>query len=111
LVEVDFPRFVDNFHPKMNLVLDRKELFMFWNVFHVFHSAILWVWCMSFCEITSSLMTLLVVLIYFLRYVGTSFMVMFFHQYHTCSLHHDYWLWKNKPKVFNPLRLERWFIG
>jgi hypothetical protein len=29
LVEVDFPRFVDNFHPKMNLVLDRKELFMF----------------------------------------------------------------------------------
>jgi hypothetical protein len=25
LVEVDFPYFVDNFHPKTNLVLDRKE--------------------------------------------------------------------------------------
>jgi hypothetical protein len=42
-----------------------SHLFLLWNVFHVFHSTIPWVWCMSFCEIILSLMTLLVTLIFF----------------------------------------------
>jgi hypothetical protein len=61
---------------------------------------VLQVWCMSFYGINLSLMILLVVLISFLRYVGTLFVVMFLHQYHTYLLHYDYWLWINKLGVF-----------
>jgi hypothetical protein len=86
-------------------------LFLLWHVLHIFHPTILWVWCMSFCKIDLSLMTLLMALIFFLRYANTSFVVMFLHHYHTCLLDHDYWLWKNKLEAFDPSWLERWFIS
>jgi hypothetical protein len=45
---------------------------------------------MNFCEIVLSLIILLIALIFFLRDVGISLIVMFLHQYHVCLLHHDY---------------------
>jgi hypothetical protein len=39
---------------------------------------------MNFCNIVLSLMTLLVALMFVLKYAGTSLVVMFLHQYHTC---------------------------
>jgi len=62
---------------------------------------------MNFCEIVLSLMTLLMALIFFWKYVGTLFMVMFLHQYHACLLHRHYWFWKKKLDMFDPLRLEK----
>jgi hypothetical protein len=49
--------------------------------------------------------------VFFFRYASMSLVVMFFHEYHTYLLHHDYWLWKNKSEAFDPSWLERWFIG
>jgi hypothetical protein len=51
LAKVNLPPFVNDFHSKMDLVLDKE--------------AILQVWCMNFCRIVLSLMTLLVALSYF----------------------------------------------
>jgi len=74
LVKVDLPPFVDNFHLKTDLVLDKKAFILFGYIFHVFHPTIPRIWFMSFCEIVLSMMILLVALI-FLRYVDTSLVV------------------------------------
>jgi hypothetical protein len=100
LAEVDLPPFVDNCHPKMDLVLDRKAF-----IFALTHSQ-----RFSFDGILDMVYELLwdcfVVDDYasgfdfFLRYVDISFVVMFLHQYHAYLLHCNYWLWRNKSKTF-----------
>jgi len=107
LVEVDLTHFIHDFNPKMDLVLD-KETF----IYVLMHSPLLSsngpsIWCMNFSDIVLSLMTLLVALIFFLKYVNTLLMVMFLHQYHAYLLQHDYWIEENKLKAFNPSWLER----
>jgi hypothetical protein len=79
LVEVDLPLFVNNFHPKMDLVLDLKTFI--YALTHFPPSFIWWSfrYGVCFCGIVLSLMILLVASIYFLRYVGTLLVVMFFH--------------------------------
>ncbi len=105
--KVDLPFFVNNFHRKTNLVLDRET----------FISALTHFACLS----SSGLLGMVYELLQdcfvlddftngfdiFLRYASTSFMVMFLHLYHVCLLHHDYWLWKHKLEVLDPSRLER----
>jgi hypothetical protein len=79
LAKVDLPLFVDNFHPEVNLILDREAFIFTWLIPHVFHLVVLWVWCMNFCDVVLSLMTLVVSLISYWRYVGTLLVVMFLH--------------------------------
>ncbi len=98
LAKVDLPPFVNDFIQRWILFWIKRHLFLFWHVFHIFHLVILRVWCMNFCKIVLSLMILLVALIYFLKYVNTLLVVMFFHQYHTCLLHYDYWLTKTSQR-------------
>ncbi len=111
LIEVDLPPFVDDFHPKMDCVLD-KEAFIF-TLTHSPHLSFdgpsgvvfeLWRDCFVPDDSIGGFD-------FFLRYVGTSLVVMFFNQYHVCLLHCDNWLWRNKLEVFDPSWLERWFIG
>jgi hypothetical protein len=79
LVEVDLPLFVDDFHPEMDLVLDREAF-----IFALTHLP-----CLSFDDLSSTvyeilkdylflMIQLIVVLISYLRYVGTSFVVTVF---------------------------------
>jgi hypothetical protein len=103
LVEVDFHPFVNDFDLEMDLVLDRKAF-----IFVLMRSPHL-----SFGSLLSMVYELLQYFLvpddfasgfdFFLRYVNTSFMVMFFHHCRAYLLHCDYCLWKNKPKVFDPL--------
>jgi len=74
----------------MNFILDRKAfIYVLTRFLHLsFDSSLDMV--MSFYGIALSLMTLLITLISFLRYVGTLFMVMFLHKDHAFLLHHDY---------------------
>jgi hypothetical protein len=102
LVEVDIPPFIDDFNPKTDLVLDRKTF-----VYVLMHSPLLSfdspsIRCMNFCDIVLSLTTLLVALIFFLRYANTLFMAMFLHKYHVYLLQHDYWFEENKLEAFDP---------
>jgi hypothetical protein len=65
LVEVDLPLFIDDLNPKTDIVLDRKTL-----IYALMHSPFLSydnpsIWCMNFCDITLSLMILLMALIFF----------------------------------------------
>jgi len=111
LAKVDLPPFVNNFHPYMDLVLDREAFISTLKCFP----------CLSFNDPSSMVYELLWNCFIlddsvsdfdiFLRYTSTSFMVIFLHQYHVCLLHCNFWFWKNKPEVLNPSRLERWFIG
>ncbi len=76
LAEVDF---VNDFHLERTFVLDKKAFISTLTRFPCLSSGGLRIWCMNFYKITLSLTTLLVVLIFFKKYMGTLFMVMFFH--------------------------------
>jgi hypothetical protein len=65
LAKVDLPPLVNDFHPNVNFILDKKHLFLLWHIHHIFYLVVLWVWCMNFCEIALSLRTLVVVLNFF----------------------------------------------
>jgi hypothetical protein len=65
LVEVDLHSFVDDFHPKMDLVLDKKAF-----IFVLMHSPHpssdgSSIWCMNFCKIPWFVMILLVMALTF----------------------------------------------
>jgi hypothetical protein len=89
LVEVD--PFVDDFNPKMDLVLDKE--------------AFIYVVTYSRCFSSNSLSNMVYELLqyyfvlddfasgfnFFGRYVGTLHMVVFLHQYHAYLLQRDYW--------------------
>jgi hypothetical protein len=101
LAEVGLPLFVNNFHLKMDLVLDIEAFIS--TLTHSpplsFGGSLSMVYellrnCFVFDDSTNGFE-------FFFRYADTSFMVMFFHQYHACLLHHDYWFWKNKLKTFD----------
>jgi len=110
LAKVDLPPFVEDFHLRWILFWIERHLFMLWHVHHVFHPIILWIWCMNFYEIVLFLMILQMILIFFLRYVGISLMVMFLHQYHAYLLHRNYWLWRKQAEGVWPSWLNRLFI-
>ncbi len=89
----------------MNLILDRIFIFIFLTCFSRLLFDGLSNMVMSFCGIVLFLITLLMALNFFLKYVGISFMVMFLHQYHAYHdymIHRNYWLRKNKSKAFDP---------
>jgi hypothetical protein len=79
LVRVDLPPFVNDFHPKIDLALDRKTF-----IYILTHSPCLssnspLILMYEFSKIILPLMILLIMLILFLKYVNTSLVVMFFH--------------------------------
>jgi len=102
LAKVDLPPFVDDFHLKTNFVLD-GEAFIYaltcsphlssngplGMVYELLQD------CFVPDDFTSGF-------VFFKKNSGTLFVVTFFHQYHVCLLHCNYWLWRNKPKTFNP---------
>jgi len=65
LAKVDLPPFVNNFHPETNLVLEKETFIFTLTCFHISHLMVPQVWCMNFCGIILTLMTLLVALIFF----------------------------------------------
>ncbi len=94
----------NNFYSEMDLVLNRKALTHFSCFLSCGLSG------MNFYKIILSLMILLMPLNFFSKYESTLFVIMFFHEYHVYLLHHNYCLWINKSKMFNPLWFDRWFI-
>jgi hypothetical protein len=58
LAKVDLPPFVDDFHPKTEVILNQEAFIMLWLVHHVFILMALWVWCMNFYKISLSQMIL-----------------------------------------------------
>jgi hypothetical protein len=89
LVEVDLPPFVDDFNPKMDLVLDIEAF-----VFALMHSPRLssdnplnmvyepLQYCFVLDDFASGFD--------FCFEISMQFVVMFLHQYHACFLQHDY---------------------
>jgi len=61
LAEVDFPPFVDDFHPKTDFVLDTNAFIFALACSSRLSFMVLLVWCMNSYEIVLSLMTLLMV--------------------------------------------------
>jgi hypothetical protein len=91
LVEVDFPLFVDDFIQKTDLVLDREAF-----IYVLTYSPLLSSYSLS--NVVYELLQYCFVLDdfasgfeFFLRYVGTSLVVMFLHQYNVYLLQCDYW--------------------
>jgi len=90
LVEVDLPPFVDDFNPKMDLVLDIEAF-----VFALMHSPRLssdnplnmvyelLQYCFVLDDFASGFD--------FCFEICMQFVVVFLHQYHACLLQHDYW--------------------
>jgi hypothetical protein len=91
LVEVDLPLLLMILIQRWILFWIERHLFMFWCIHHIFHSTVLRIWCMNFCDIVLSMITLLVPLIFVFKYACTLLVVKFLHQYHACLLQHDYW--------------------
>jgi hypothetical protein len=110
LPKVDLPPFVNDFHPKMDLVLDKETFIYVWHIHYIFHLVVFWLWCMSFCKIVLSLMTLLVTLIFFWNmwayslWLCSSIDIML-----ACCIATN-GCGRNKLKVFGPSWLNRWFI-
>jgi hypothetical protein len=108
LAKVDLPPFVHNFHPKTDLVLDRKAF-----IYTLTHSPPLSFGCPSSmvyellenCFVFSDSVS---GFDFFLRCANTLLVVMFFHQYHAYLLHRDFWFWRNKLKALDPSQFEKW---
>ncbi len=103
LAKVDLHPFVDNFHLETNLILDREAFIYALTCFPRLSSSgpsAMVYELLQDCFVPNDFVS---GFNFFLKYLGTLFVVMLFHQYHICLLHHNYWLWKNKLKAFNPL--------
>jgi hypothetical protein len=90
LAEVDLSFFVNDFHPEMDLVLDREAFIYILTCFPCLSSnspSNMVYKLLQSCFVPDDFTSGFDI---FLKYEGTSFMVMFLHQYHTCSLHHNY---------------------
>jgi hypothetical protein len=62
LVEVDLPLLLMILIQRWILFWIESHLFLLWCIHHIFHLIVLWIWCMDFCDIVLSLMTLLALL-------------------------------------------------
>jgi hypothetical protein len=99
LVKVDFPPFVNYFHPEMDLILDREAFISTLTHFPHLSSSdpssmvyqLLWD-CFVPDDFANGF-------VFFFRYASMSFVVMFLHQYHVYLLHHDYYLQKNIQSI------------
>jgi len=81
--KVDFPPFVDDFHPKIMVILNWEDLYLpctFTIFFFRWPSSMVY----ELYETVLSQMILWMASTFFSRYVGTLFEVMFHLQYHIC---------------------------
>jgi hypothetical protein len=76
-IEVDLPPFMDDFHPEMKVILNRKTFIFVLAHSPYFFPMALWIWCMNFYQIVLLQMILRMALTSSLKYVGTLFKVMF----------------------------------
>jgi len=98
LVEVDRPPFVEDFHPKMDIVLDRETFIYaltcsphlsFGNPSSMVYGFLCD--CFVLDDFTNGFD-------FFWRYVGILLVVIFLHQYHARLLHCNYWFWRKRTE-------------
>ncbi len=105
LVEVDLPPFVEDFHPEMDLVLDRETFIYaltcsphlsFGNPSSMVYGFLCdWFVLDDFISGFD----------FFWRYVGILLVVIFLHQYHAYLMHYNYWFCRKRVEGVWPIMI------